>query len=108
MAKPGVWIFKGKWVVLLPVSVFCFITIFKLLMALAIDWFWCIPVALLPALGAVAFVHFCVNGKPSSWVWDSWLFALWSIKTRLYFDGYLYRAPLLWIKTKPPAHPNNF
>lgn len=107
-ARPGLWIFSGKWVVLLPVGIFLFIGIFRILMSLQVDWFLTLPIALMPMVAFTVFVWTFVNGKAASYATDMWLLALWRLKAKLYLAGMWDRAPVLWSRAKIPMHPNEF
>jgi hypothetical protein len=107
-ARPGLWIFQGKCVVLIPLGVAAFILIFKALASLDVDWYLTLPLATLPMLGFTLFVWLFVNGKPSSYASDLWLLKLWRFKCWLYLHGYLDRPPLLWVERKAPQHPKQF
>jgi hypothetical protein len=107
-AKPGIWIFSGKWVVLLPFGVFAFILIFKILMSLYMDWWLAAPIALLPLGLATLFVLTLVNGRPASFATDLLLLGIWRSKTWLFLHSCLDRSPELWRRSAKPMHPLKF
>lgn len=107
-AKPGLFMFAGKWVVILPAGVLVFIALFKLLSSIYLDWWLSAPIALIPlGLGAL-FVVALVNGRPPSYATDLWLLVMWRFKSWLYMHGCLDRPPVLWGKPKTPPHPDSF
>jgi hypothetical protein len=107
-AEPGLFMFHGKWVALLPLGVLAGICIFRLLMAMGVDWFIAIPIALVPAAASAGFVHFCVNSRPPSFFFDLSFLASWRIRTWLYMKGCLDRPPCLWTAARKYSHPSDF
>jgi hypothetical protein len=107
-AKPSLWIFSGAWVALLPASVLAGLCIARILMAAYLDWWLIIPIACLPFVGAVVFVHFFVNARPPSFFMDLAFLMSWRFRTWLYMHSCLYRPPLLWLRPKSLPHPTSF
>jgi hypothetical protein len=107
-ARPGLWIFSGRSVVFLVIGVAIFVALFRIMAAASVDWYFALPLSLIP-LGVISvFVHLLVNGRPTSFASDLILFAVWRFKTWLYLAGALDRPPVLWIQSRNPTHPSKF
>ena len=107
-AEPGLFMFHGRWVALLPLGVLAGICIFRLLIVIDVDWFVAVVIACLPAAACAGFVHFFVNARPPSFFFDLSLLASWRFKTWLYWNKCADRPPLLWLKPKRLLHPASF
>jgi hypothetical protein len=106
-AKPGIWIFSGRLVVLLVIGVAAFIVIVRTLANYEVDWIIAIPVALLP-LGAMTLFVWLIRDKAPSWAWDALAWNVWRLKVWLYFNGARDRPPVIWLESKTITHPNQF
>ena len=104
-AKPGIWIFQGRSVICLVIGAAAFISIFRVLYALYVDWFIALPVSLVPLALMTLIVHFLINGRAPSFAEDLLFQKIWEFKTWLYLSGCLDKAPLLWIEFRKPQHP---
>jgi hypothetical protein len=104
-ARPGLWIFQGRSVVLLVVGVATFVALFRTLDSAGLDLPINAAISLLPSVVMGAYVQFFVNGKPPSYAFDKLLFLIWRAKSCLYMAGWLDRPPALWIVTRKPMHP---
>ncbi len=107
-AKPGLWIFRGKSVVLLVIGVGLAVVIFQILYARDLDWYLAVPISLLPLIIMSAAMVFFVNGRPQSYVNDLLLLGVWRFKTWLYLRGMKDRASELWIPDSATNHPKEF
>jgi hypothetical protein len=107
-ATPSLWIFQGKSVVLLVIGAFAFVVIFQMLQRCFLDWWMCIPIALLPLGVMTLVVHFLVNGRPPSYILDVSSWGAWRFRTVLFKAGVLERNPSMWITARAPRHPNEF
>lgn len=106
-ARSGLWIFKGKTLVLLVSAVAMGLGIFKSLVTL-FDWPLALGIGLVPLGLAVLFVARFINGRPKSYASDSLLLAIWKIKTWAYMAGLKDRPVLFWIRDRVPKHPKAF
>jgi hypothetical protein len=107
-ARPSLWIFSGRAVVLLVAGVFLFILLFLVLSHTGVDFWWTLALSALPLLAITAFVNFFVNGRPPSYAWDLLVLARWRVRSRIYMAGCLERPPQLWVANRKPAHPKEF
>jgi hypothetical protein len=105
-AKPGIWIFQGRAVALLVLGAAIFITLFRVLMAIDVDWTAALVISLAPLAVMTLAVHLLVNGRPPSYASDLALLAIWRLRVRLYMAGALDRPPELWARMRKPIHPN--
>lgn len=105
-AKPAIWIFSGRSVVLLVIGVLAAVSLFRVLSALDVDWWLGVPVSLVPLLlitGAV----WATRDKPTEWLGDLILLWIWKGKTWAFMHGWKENPPLLWIEGVEPNHPTN-
>jgi hypothetical protein len=112
-AKPGIPIpglvtFHGKSVVFLVIGVALFIFIFLALYLLGLDWYFALPVSLMPLVSLMAFVAFFINNRPPSYLTDLLYMCIWRIKTWLYLHGVKDSASPLWIESRVTIHPKEF
>ncbi len=105
---PGVTTFHGKSVVFLVIGVALFIFMFLGLYLLGVDWYFALPVALVPIASLTAFVAFFINDRPPSYVNDLLYMGIWRLKTRLYMAGVKDRPSELWITDNMPNYPKDF
>ena len=108
LAQPGIWIFRGKAMVLLVIGFALFILIMQCLRAVQLEMPIAIVISALPTLGLTAFVKFFVNDKPPSYAFDLLLFKIWRFKTWLFKAGVLSRPPGLWFLPEIIRHPKEF
>ena len=106
--RPGVWIFRGRSVVLLVIGAGLFIGLFRISDAAGVDWPLNIAVSLLPLALMALYVWRFVNDKPSSYAWDLFMLGVWRFKSWLYLKGALGRPPAFWIRGRVPRHPAEF
>ncbi len=107
-AKPGIGLFHGRSVVFLVIGVAAFIVLFRQLSNLEVDWFISIPLALLPLLAMTLVVCFLINGRPKSYASDLLYLYIWKLRSHLYLNGCLDKAPTIWIPANKPRHPAEF
>jgi hypothetical protein len=103
-ARPGLWIFRGRTLVILVASVAMGVSVFKSLVTL-LDWPVAAGIALIPFALATLFVWRFINGRPKSYAGDWLLLAIFKLKTYAYLAGAKDRPSALWIKDKHPRHP---
>jgi hypothetical protein len=108
LAQPGIWIFRGKAMVLLVIGFALFILIMQCLRAVQLEMPIAIVISALPTLGLTVFVKFFVNDKPPSYAFDLLLFKVWRFKTWLFKVGVLSRPPGLWFLPEIIQHPKEF
>ena len=108
LAQPGIWIFRGKAMVLLVIGFALFILIMQCLRAVQLEMPIAIVISALPTLGLTVFVKFFVNDKPPSYAFDLLLFKIWRFKTWLFKAGVLSRPPGLWFLPEIIRHPKEF
>jgi hypothetical protein len=108
LAQPGIWIFRGKAMVLLVIGFALFILIMQCLRAVQLEMPIAIVISALPTLGLTVFVRFFVNDKPPSYAFDLLLFKIWRFKTWLFKAGVLSRPPGLWFLPETIRHPKEF
>jgi hypothetical protein len=108
LAQPGIWIFRGKAMVLLVIGFALFILIMQCLRAVQLEMPIAIAISALPTLGLTVFVKFFVNDKPPSYAFDLLLFQIWRFKTWLFKAGVLSRPPGLWFLPETIRHPKDF
>jgi hypothetical protein len=106
-AKPGLWIFTGRFLILLVASAAAFIAIFQSLNAFGFDLITSLVISLLPALVSALFVAM-IRGKPPSYSTDVLLLWVWRMKTWMHQAGMKERASLLWIEDRAETHPKEF
>jgi hypothetical protein len=104
-AKPGIWIFQGRAVALLVLGAAIFIALFRVLMAIDIDWPAALAISLVPLAVMTLSVHLVVNGRPRSYASDLALLGIWRLRVWLYLAGALERPPELWVRNRKPIHP---
>src|SRR5271165_7101266 len=104
-ARPGVWIFRGKSMVLLVIGVGVFVALFRILAAYDVDWPWALALSLVPLLGITAFVHFFVNSRPPSYAEDLFVWELWRFRSWLYMCGGLDKPVPLCVPQRTLPHP---
>jgi hypothetical protein len=108
LAQPGIWMFRGKAMVLLVIGFALFILIMQCLRAVQLEMPIAIAISALPTLGLTVFVKFFVNDKPPSYAFDLLLFKIWRFKTWLFKAGVLSRPPGLWFLPETIRHPKEF
>ena len=104
-AKPGIWIFQGRAVVLLVLGAAIFIALFRMLTASDVDWPEALAISLIPLAVMTLVVHMLVNGRPPSYASDLAVLAIWRLRVHLYMAGALDRPPELWVRIRKPIHP---
>jgi hypothetical protein len=104
-ARPAIWIFQGRAVALLVLGAAIFIALFRVLMAIDVDWPAALVISLCPLGIMTLVVHYLVNGRPPSYASDMALMSIWRLRTRLYLAGALDRPPELWVRNEKPPHP---
>lgn len=92
--KPSIWLFRGKSVAFLVVSVVVGISPSRILDSVSVDRWLAIPLSLYPSWPDSAVRAFFVNGRLSSNAFDFFLWAAWRLRTRLYLMGVLDRPPI--------------
>ncbi len=107
-ARPGLWIFQGRSVVLLVVGVGAFVAVFRMLDFVGVDWPLNVVVSLLPLALMTAYVWGFVNGKAPSYAQDLLVLNLFRFRQWMYLRGVLNRPPQFWVMDRKPAHPNQF
>jgi hypothetical protein len=107
-ARPGLWIFQGRSVVLLVVGVAAFVVLFRILDWAGWEWPINVVISFLPLLALGTYVHVFVNSKPQSYSADLFLGLLWRGRVWLYMAGALDHPPQFWIRLPAPRHPNQF
>jgi hypothetical protein len=108
LAQPGIWIFRGKAMVLLVIGFALFILIMQCLRAVQLEMPIAIAISALPTLGLTVFVKFFVIDKPPSYAFDLLLFKIWRFKTWLFKAGVLSRPPGLWFLPETIRHSKEF
>jgi len=106
-ARPGVWIFKGKFMVLLVVGVAIFVGLFRIFSACDLDWFIALPLSLVP-LGGLTLIVYWVRGKSDSWAIDLFLWQIWKLLSSAYMAGLLDKPVPLWMQGRALPHPREF
>jgi hypothetical protein len=104
-ARPATWIFQGRAVALLVLGAAIFIALFRVLMAMDLDWPAALVISLSPLGIMTLVVHCLVNGRPPSYASDLVLLSIWRFRSRLYLAGALDRPPELWVRNDKPPHP---
>jgi hypothetical protein len=107
-ARPSVWIFEGKSVLLLVGSVAAGVAIFQAVSEIGVELVPAAAMASAPPLAAAAVVALCVNGKPPSYFSDLLKWQGFRLKTWLYSIGALDRPPQLWCPGPVVPHPTAF
>ncbi len=112
-AKPGITIpgiitFHGKSVVFLVIGVGLFIFMFLALYLIGLDWYFALPISLVPITSLTAFVALFINDRPPSYITDLLYMRIWRLKTWLYMAGVKDKPSELWIADGAPSYPKDF
>lgn len=107
-SHPGVWVFKGKYAVLLVIGAALFLMLFRICASSGIDFLPNVAISLIPTGLMAAWVAFFVNGKLPSYTQDLLIFGRFLFRSWLYRQGIIHRPPGFAISSPPPLHPDEF
>jgi hypothetical protein len=106
--RPGVWIFRGRSIVVLVIGVGLFVGLFRILDAGGVDWPRNIVISVLPLALMTLCVWRLVNDRPSNYAADLLAWQLFRFRQWSYRRGALSRPPSFWIRCGELPHPDQF
>ena len=107
-ARPRLWMFRGRYTVLVVVSAMLFMMLFGIFSHLGVDLVPTIALSLAPGGLSVLWVVTCVNGKPESYTWDLLLFGRFQLRQWLFSQGVIGRPPEFNLRGLAPQHPTEY
>ena len=107
-SRPGVWIFQGRYAVLLVIGASAFLMLFKIVSNAGFDFLSTVAISLVPLALMSLWVAFFVNGKPVSYTYDLLLLGRFRFRAWLYRQGIIHRAPGFALLSPAPPHPDEF
>ena len=107
-ARPSLWIFQGRAIVLFVIGVGVAVAFYRIFDAAGVEWEFNISLSLLPLALMASFVHLFVNGKAPSFAQDTVALHAFRFRQWVYLQGALNRPPQFWIKSAELPPPSQF